>query len=101
MRGACGLIHVNSDAFAVGLAALPGPLTDSFNDWYMWAPFTLGFDNVLTEFDSKYIATVDFDSRGMRKVKPGDNAVFMLEAESDIAGDSIDVAYSFREQAKT
>ena len=100
IRGAFGIIIVSTDAFGVGITALPGPLSDSENDWYVWAPFSMAFDNVLTEFDSKWISTVVFDSRGMRKLKVGDVSAVMFEVESDVAGNSIDMGYSFREQAK-
>ena len=100
IRGAFGIYVVTSAALAIGVTAMPGPLTDSGNDWYVWAPFTLAFDNTLTEFDSKYHVTVDFDSKGMRKTKAGDTSAVMLEIQSDIAGDSIDCAYVLREQVK-
>ena len=100
VRGAFGQIVVSEDAAAIGVTALPGPLSDVENDWFVWAPFTLAFDNTLTEFDSAYFDRVLFDSRGMRKLKKGDGLVSMLEIESDLAGDSIDSTVSFRQQFK-
>ena len=100
VRGAFGQIVVSEDAASIGVTALPGPLSDIENDWFVWVPFTLAFDNVLTEFDSMYFQQVTFDSRGMRKLKKGDGLVSMLEVESDLAGDSIDSNVSFRQQFK-
>ena len=100
IRGAMGIIQVSADAFGVGVTAVPGPLTDDGSDWYVWVPITLAFDNTLTEFDSKYIHSVNFDSRGMRKSKVGETSVVVFEFQSDVAGNSIDASYSIREQAK-
>ena len=100
VRGAFGMIVVSEDAANIGVTALPGPLSDIENDWYVWAPFTMAFDNTLTEFDSAYFDRVVFDSRGMRKLKQGDGLVSILEVESDLAGDSIDSTVSFRQQFK-
>ena len=36
--GAFGMIIVSEDAFAVGASALPGPVTDGFQDWFLWMP---------------------------------------------------------------
>ena len=100
LRGALGMIVVSSDAFAVGVTAVPGPISDVGNDWFVWAPFNLLYDDVVTEFDSKYVATVPFDSRGMRKMKIGQNIVVVLEVEADRAGSSIDSSVSLRLQFK-
>ena len=95
-----GIILVSTDAFAAGIGSLPGPLSDSGNDWYVWTPFALAFDDVEAEFDSKWVDVVDFDSRGMRKSKFGQVSAVILEVESDRAGHSIDSCVSFREQFK-
>jgi len=33
-----GMMIVTEDAFAVGITAIPGPGTDSSNDWFVWQP---------------------------------------------------------------
>ena len=100
IRGVLGLIVVSSDAFAAGIGSLPGPLSDSGNDWFVWAPFTLLFDDVIANNDSKYVTAVDFDSRGMRKMKFGQEIALILEVESDLAGSAIDSAVALRTQFK-
>jgi len=100
MRGAMGIILVSSDAFGIGVTAVPGPLSDSGADWYVWVPFTLAFDDVIANNDSVYVAHVPFDSRGMRKSKGGDVSAIVLEVEADLAGNSIDSSFILREQFK-
>ena len=102
IRGAIGIIMVSSDAFTVGITAIPGPLSDSDNDWYVWAPFC----HLLQSGDDEGIAimanaVVPFDSRGMRKVKVGDVSAVVVEYASDTNGTIFDGTYAFREQAKT
>ena len=100
MRAAMGLIVVSTDAFAIGVTALPGPLSDPENDWIVWSPSALSFPGSVGE---GFIldARMDFDSRGMRKLKLGDVLAVMFEITSDVAGGSLDIAYLFRQQFKT
>ena len=100
LRGAMGIIQVSADAFAAGVASVPGPLSDSLDDWYVWVPFTLAFDDITTEFDSAYFDRVAFDSRGMRKTKFGEVSAVVFEVDCDRAGSSIDISYVYREQIK-
>ena len=102
IRGAFGIIIVSADAFAVGITAIPGPLSDSDNDWYVWAPFCHNVQSA----DDEAIAiqanvSLPFDSRGMRKVKVGDVSAVVVEYLSDTTGSVFDVGYVWREQAKT
>ena len=97
--GAFGMYVVTADAFAIGITALPGPLTDSRNDWFVWQPFTLGGTSAsVTSLPGN--VQIPFDSRGMRKLKDGDVLAVMLELESNVAAVTIDGAYSFRQQFK-
>ncbi len=98
VRGALGIILVSSDAFAA--AALPGPLSDSENDWYVWAPFAMNMGATVVAEDILANVRVDFDSRGMRKSKLGDVSAVIIEYVSDVAGGTMDLSYSFREQFK-
>ena len=100
VRGAMGMLVISEDALAIGVTAIPGPLSDVENDWFVWVPFSLAFDNTLTEFDSAYFDRVMFDSRGMRKLKQGDALIPVLEVDSDVSGNSIDATISFRMQFK-
>ena len=95
-----GIIVVSADAFAIGFTAVPGPISDSENDWVLWEPLMLlGTPSALPEGDSRF-DKVTYDSRGMRKLKEGDILAVVFEVESDVAGGSIDIGYSFREQFK-
>ena len=100
VRGAFGMIVVSSDAFAIGVTALPGPLSDSGNDWFLWVPFALAFASTLTNHNSQYVAQINFDSRGMRKLKIGETLAPVLEFVSDVAGSTIDSCFSLRLQVK-
>ncbi len=97
--GAIGLYVVTTDAFAIGVTALPGPLTDANNDWFMWQTFQL-FGNSSAVNSIASTLRFDFDSRGMRKLKDGDVLAMMLEYESNVAAVVIDGGYAFRNQFK-
>ncbi len=101
MHGAFGLINVSADATAVGITALPGPLTDGELDWHVWVPLNLW--SVDAAEDAAGILQnriIPFDSRGMRKIKSGSTVVGILEIVSDTAGVVIDGSFSAREQLK-
>ena len=97
-RFAVGMIVVSSDAFAAGVGSLPGPLSDGTNDWVVWSPLTnIHLGNIVGE---NAVDRVDVDSRGMRKLKEGDVLAIMVEVESDVAGATYDLTFSFRQQFK-
>ena len=100
IQGAFGIYVVTADAFAIGITALPGPLSDSRNDWVVWAPFTMHVLAALDEAAVQQHVRVDFDSRGMRKLKDGDVLAVVIEATTDVAAPAIDVGYAFRQQFK-
>jgi len=101
IRGAFGMIVASSDAATVGVTALPGPLSDIENDWFVWQPVNL-FHQSATENEASRGQNFryPFDSRGMRKVKAGEVLVLMMELASDVAGSVILAEYAFRVQAK-
>ena len=103
VTGAVGMIVVSSDAFAAGIASLPGPLTDIENDWFVYEPFALGTEATNPPADSR-VSHVQrqFDSRGMRKLKFGDVLVMVIEVvQSDATtGIVLRLASHFRVQAK-
>ena len=103
VTGAVGMIVVSSDALAVGITALPGPLSDIENDWFVYEPFALGTEAVNPPADSRVShASFRFDSRGMRKMKFGESLVMVAEAvQSDATtGTVIRLATQFRNQFK-
>ena len=103
VTGAFGMIVVSSDAFAVGVTAVPGPLTDIENDWVVYEPFALSSEATNPAADSQISNWKrQFDSRGMRKLKFGEVLAFVIEAvQSDATtGTVLRLAAHFRIQAK-
>ena len=100
IRGAFGMIVVSTDALAIGVTALPGPLSDGPNDWFVWVPFTLIGDDTLSDAETQFTRTIVFDSRGMRKMKSGDALAPVIEVVSDLAGNTIDSSFMVRHQFK-
>ena len=94
-----GIIVVSSDAFGIGATALPGPISDGENDWIVWTPLMNVHGTVAAE-DNQFVDRQLIDSRGMRKLKLGDVLAVMFEIESDVAGTTWDIGYSFRQQFK-
>jgi len=78
-QGAVGMIVVSEDAFATGIGAVPGPVTDIGNDgWFMWQPLTAFFDtggdNVPHYFE--------IDSKAKRIVREGSRIVVVAEGSA-------------------
>ena len=80
--GAFGVCVVNDDAFAAGVASIPGPFTDAASD--LW--FVHQFLYVRTEFHSAigiqeigHELTWEIDSKAMRKVAPEQTIAFVIE----------------------
>ncbi len=102
VRGAFGGIVVSQDAFDVGVTALPGPVSDVFNDWFLWAGICITPGGSSGESNEASIQRVDLDSRGMRKIKLTERLVFMLELEADTpaVAEVVDAMLSLRLQEK-
>ena len=88
--GACGIALVNSDAFAAGVASVPGPQSDANWDNWMWHSYfdvravtaTLA-DGVNGPMASQRLVV---DSKSMRKWDPAETLVLVLEGtESGVA----------------
>jgi len=73
--GALGGAIVTEAAFTAGGAALPDPVSDSSAGfWFLYEPFAQKNFNNLSIPTQLYT----FDSKAMRKIEPGEMAVFML-----------------------
>ena len=73
---AVGMIVVSDAAAAIGVTAIPGPLTDESDDgWFVWqsAVITQGANT------SRESRVFPFDSRGMRRVEQGFQIAVVLE----------------------
>ncbi len=103
ISGAMGMIVVSENAFTAGILSLPTPLSDTENDWFVWVPFVLHVDATdpsANDVFSDYV--VNFDSRGMRKLKQGDVLAIVYEAAQSLAvtGTKLDLSTIFRSQFK-
>ncbi len=96
--GVFGMIIVSADAFAAGVVSMPGPITDSQNDWFVYEPFTLHTTTAGFTSNPGFVRQ-RFDSRGMRKLKLGDTIAPVVEFEADVAS-TVDGIYMFRQQFK-
>ncbi len=73
---AIGMIVVSEDAFAAGIAAIPGPVSDIGNDgWFMWQAMT-GYFDLIAGGDPNFI---NIDSKAKRIVQQGWRVVIMAE----------------------
>ncbi len=84
--GAFGMAVVSEAAIAIGVTALPAPISDEESDlWFAYdtiAPSLLFND--ATGFQSPAMQYRYFDSRAMRKVEDGSDIAVMLEAGSGV-----------------
>ena len=76
--GAVGAAVVSEQASAIGVTAVPTPLTDQGSDlWYMYAQLFGRFGGTQVEDVGK---TMQIDSRAMRKVEDGQDVIIVLES---------------------
>ncbi len=96
---AMGLIVVPDRAASVGITAVPLPSSNGEDDW-LWHGFamvTSGAEAAIVP--DALIATIEIDSKAMRKVKPDESLVFVVESVSAATvdqGGSFDVIYGYR-----
>ena len=94
--GAFGMIVVSDTALALGITAIPGPITDIADDgWFTYLPF--GFEElVLTQAGVRpnRMRHMPLDSRGKRIVEDG-RAVAIV-AENAHATHAFDLLFSVR-----
>ena len=93
--GALGMIVVTDTALAVGITAIPGPVTDANDDgWFVWEPFTQVSQLTLGASFTSGGTTLqyEFDSKAMRKVAHGFSMAIVLE--SNVSGCEFGVGMS-------
>ena len=73
---AFGMIVVSAAAAAIGITAIPGPITDSSDDgWFVWQAM-----DTFQGADSNKMSTLfPFDSRAMRRIEEGFVVAMMVE----------------------
>ncbi len=83
---ALGFCVVSDQAAAIGITALPTPITDQESDlWFVYEQLMAQFEFFTAAgFDSQGATFKEYDSRAMRKVEDGQDIAIV--AESDITG---------------
>jgi len=90
--GAVGMGVVSADAFAAGVASVPGPFSDAdWDGWYMWRSFGYHWEVSAAGSTGQGRASNEFevDSKAMRKI--GTNEVCVIVAESQSGAFEINV----------
>ena len=91
---AYGETVITDQAVAIGVTAIPTPITDSGADWFVfdtsWA--RLQFASAVN-VHNEFIALRDIDSKAMRKVDEGQDLVTVIETAS-ISSGAIVVSFS-------
>ncbi len=95
-HGAFGAVVVSDAAVAIGVTAIPGPITDDDDDgWFVWQPVASRFVFVSgVGVDGHQYNVYSFDSKAMRRVEEGFQIAFMFETGS-ADGMIFNVAMSF------
>jgi len=77
--GGFGMIVINDKAAALGITAIPCPITNSNDDWFVWQgmadQFAFGDATGFAQVGQRY----DIDSKAMRKVDSGDDVGIVFE----------------------
>ena len=100
-RGAVGMALVTDEAFAVGVTAVPGPLTDiDFDEWMWWSAFQLtAAIGAVASDEPSYPLTqairIPIDNKAMRKFPVGKTLVCVAEA-TEVGGTVFDASVLVR-----
>ena len=75
-----GLAVLSTDAVAVGATAVPDPVGEPQYPWIFWKLFAFGFASISADPSSAGASVrLQVDSRTMRKVKPREFLVWIVE----------------------
>ena len=98
MEVALGLIIVSSDAFAAGVASVPGPLSDLDAEWIFHTVKELGPGSLASQAEDSLVQVHHFeiDSKAQRKLKPGDVVAMVFEGAIHAGAPTVDVSASVR-----
>ena len=85
--GAIGCCVVSEQASAIGVTAVPTPVTDGDSDlWYVHQPLLSGFDfGSAIGFDSSAGEVYTIDSKAMRKVNDDEQVLTVVEQTSAVS----------------
>jgi len=84
--GAIGMGIVSDQAFAAGVASVPGLWDDpQWDGWYVWRSFAFHYE--FHDATSTGLASLEFevDSKAMRKVTDNETCVVVVESEGSAA----------------
>ena len=96
--GAFGIMVVNGEAFDAGVASIPTPLTESFEDRWLYHTFWGNMTRVAT-LGISVPTQIDIDSKAMRKVEFGSVIVSVIESGAGLS--TARVISNFRMLVKT
>ena len=79
--GAFGLIRVFDAVVAVGVTAIPGPVTDASDDgWFLYVPIAQEFQvHSAVGFQGNFATQYHFDSKAKRVFEEGQQVALMVE----------------------
>ena len=83
ISGAYGVAIVSSDAFAAGIASIPGPFDDAdWDGWYVWRSF--GGHYEVKGGESSLLGSwhYEVDSKAMRRIGPNQTLVMIAESQA-------------------
>jgi len=81
--GAVGIGIVSTEAFGIGITAIPTPYSDAdWHGWLMWESFGLAVDFDDATGSRFNTLRIDVDSKGMRKVAANETLVMIAESQT-------------------
>ncbi len=92
-----GMIIVSENAAGAGAASVPAPATDFAEDWLWWGAQEVSAGQEAAVVSDGLFSRMVLDSKAMRKLKPGENVVFVTEVDRSVdQGGNTDGLYSVR-----
>jgi len=81
--GAFGIVVVNDIAAALGVTAIPGPVTDQDDEgWFVWQPIGQAIDATGSTAVTAHSVQYQFDSKAARRIETGFSMALMIENAS-------------------
>ena len=82
--GALGFIVVNDKASALGATGVPGPITNSVDDFFVWQAMSQNMIFLSSIGYTDRSHRYEIDSKAMRKVDAGDDVAIMSEMTASV-----------------
>ena len=84
MIGAMGTIVVKTSATGIGITAVPSPITDINDDWFVFQGFSNRYEFLSAVGAARVDVQYEIDSKAMRKVDDGDDIVLVAEMQTGV-----------------